>query len=277
MGDHSTNNRSNRQDTFGDWLWLARSNGRKGVLGGRDRLIAAVMLRAAGVLTAIALVAVVIGCNPSATEPALASSTQSESNATGVGAMAPSTDGKEASESRSPESVAANPPIANGELGAREPVDVDSRAPSERDGKRPSSTSLSERLLRAAREHAINQEAEAPVERREVAAAPYTPPYPEREEMFLAPQIEVNTKTARAVSSLARAALKGIVDLGGQQALIEIEGHVYHLRENEQLRGVTVVSINPPQVTLKQGESQWTESLSDAQQATTKTKSRTTN
>lgn len=90
----------------------------------------------------------------------------------------------------------------------------------------------------------------------------YTPPYPDRIDMFSPP-------SAKAASVAQRRAidpdvtLRGIINFEGPRALLEIGGQVIQLREQEQQQGVEVVTIEAPKVTLQRGEKRWTVSLMD--------------
>jgi hypothetical protein len=85
----------------------------------------------------------------------------------------------------------------------------------------------------------------------------FQPPFPQREELFLPPDL----------SSLARlpdrldgqdVVVRGFVNFQGQRVVLEINGAVRVLKEGEQHQGVEVRSIAPPAVSLQRGSHRWT-------------------
>ena len=72
-------------------------------------------------------------------------------------------------------------------------------------------------------------------------------PYPHRTNPFLAP-VQGDAGAAESVH------LKGFVYVDQPKAILSIDGKTSIVVEQQELRGLKVVSINPPLVTLQQGE-----------------------
>jgi hypothetical protein len=100
----------------------------------------------------------------------------------------------------------------------------------------------------------VPTEEEAPAEE---PAEPFQPPYPERTELFIPPDL---TNVVRAPSTTAgpSIAVRGFMNLDGRHVLLEIDGAVHVLGEGKQQGGVQVVSIAPPRVTLERRGERWT-------------------
>jgi hypothetical protein len=90
----------------------------------------------------------------------------------------------------------------------------------------------------------------------EKPAEVFQPPYPDRTELFIPP--DLNHLTA-APSSMAgpSVAVRGFMNLDGQHVVLEIDGAVYVLEEGKKQGGVQVVSIEPPRVTLERRGERW--------------------
>jgi hypothetical protein len=89
--------------------------------------------------------------------------------------------------------------------------------------------------------------------------AKFQPPFPQRQELFIPPAPKADAPKRHEV--LADVALKGFANVGGLRALIQIGGKTVPLAAGQTLGEITVVSIEPPQVTLQRGRLRWTESL----------------
>lgn len=92
------------------------------------------------------------------------------------------------------------------------------------------------------------------------AEANYTPPFPEREELFVPPRRNTNvvrTDTGGETS----VELMGFVDVGGDHAVLAIDGEVTPLKVGAEKYGVQVISIDEPSVVLQRGRTRWTATL----------------
>ncbi len=90
--------------------------------------------------------------------------------------------------------------------------------------------------------------------------ANYTPPFPEREELFVPPRRNTNvvrTDTGGETS----VELMGFVDVGGAHAVLAIDGEVTPLKIGAEKYGVQVISIDEPSVVLQRGRTRWTATL----------------
>jgi hypothetical protein len=94
----------------------------------------------------------------------------------------------------------------------------------------------------------------------ETPAEPFQPPYPNRAELFIPPDL---THVVRAPSSIdgPDVAVRGFMSLDRQHVVLEINGAVHVLEEGEQHAGVQVVSIAPPRVVLQRRGERWTAQL----------------
>ncbi len=91
----------------------------------------------------------------------------------------------------------------------------------------------------------------------------YQWPNPGREDIFLPPaEIPVNTTTVDRRNDHG-VALIGFADVDRQQVLLKVDGIVAPLAVGDSRGELQVVSIDPPEVTLKRGDRQWTEKLFD--------------
>lgn len=91
-------------------------------------------------------------------------------------------------------------------------------------------------------------------------SADFKPPFPDRTDLFSPPNRAAVARTSRRSGS-PDVALKGIADVEGLRALVQIGSQVFPLRQGEERNGVRIVSIDPPRVTLQRGEQRWTASL----------------
>lgn len=116
---------------------------------------------------------------------------------------------------------------------------------------------------------AVDPAAAAPLEKK--APAPtaakvwhlptdFKPPFPERPDMFLPPGQDVLAKSPRQ-NGAPDVILRGFANLEGAVAILEIGGVMVFLREGDERHGIQVVSVRPPQVTLRRGNQQWSENL----------------
>jgi hypothetical protein len=88
----------------------------------------------------------------------------------------------------------------------------------------------------------------------------YTPPFPERQELFLPPQRTLNT-ARREDEHGETVELKGFIDVDGPRVILSIDGVISSVPEGGEKYGVQVISINPPTVVLQRGRRPWTATL----------------
>ena len=90
----------------------------------------------------------------------------------------------------------------------------------------------------------------------------YQWPNPDREDIFLPPaRAPVNTTADRRDDH--GVALVGFADVDRQQVLLRVDGVIALLAVGDSRGELQVVAIDPPEVTLKRGDRQWTEKLFD--------------
>jgi hypothetical protein len=88
----------------------------------------------------------------------------------------------------------------------------------------------------------------------------YTPPFPDRVDLFVAPKRQGGGPAAEGSTS-------GSVELGGfvvvdrPRAVLTIDGQMASLAEGESEFGVEVISIQPPKVILQRGRQRWQATL----------------
>ena len=96
----------------------------------------------------------------------------------------------------------------------------------------------------------------------EIAVPPtFEPPFPDRHELFFPPG---NVDPAIAVAASRRSSgvvLKGFVRVRGLRALVDIDAEVAVLQEGNELSGVRLVSLQPPEATFQRRKRQWKASL----------------
>lgn len=95
------------------------------------------------------------------------------------------------------------------------------------------------------------------------AAAAFETPFPPRADLFAPPPRggQTSIRTTDDGETVARVALKGFVNVGGQRAVLLIGDEIAPLGIGQERHGVRVIAIEPPQVTLQRGRTRWTESL----------------
>jgi hypothetical protein len=97
----------------------------------------------------------------------------------------------------------------------------------------------------------------APLEKPE---EPFQPPYPNRTELFIPPDLTYTARTPDRVDG-PNVAVRGFMSLDRQRVVLEINGAVHILEEGEQQAGIEVVSIAPPRVVLQRRGERWTAQL----------------
>jgi hypothetical protein len=91
----------------------------------------------------------------------------------------------------------------------------------------------------------------------ETPEEPFQPPYPNRTELFIPPDLTHFAHLPDRVDGPS-VAVRGFMSLDGQRVVLEINGAVHILAEGEQEGGVEVVSIAPPRVVLQRRGERWT-------------------
>lgn len=92
------------------------------------------------------------------------------------------------------------------------------------------------------------------------APAEFEPPYPNRENLFLAPKR--NAATKKHVGSTDQAIeLLGFANVNGPRVILSINGNVTPLSEGSQEAGIEVISIQPPAVVLQRDRERWQATL----------------
>jgi len=89
--------------------------------------------------------------------------------------------------------------------------------------------------------------------------AEFTPPFPQRQELFEPPQRQ---STARRDDSHGETVeLKGFIDVDQPRVVLSIDGVIASVPEGGEKYGVQVISIEPPTVVLQRGRNRWPATL----------------
>jgi hypothetical protein len=97
----------------------------------------------------------------------------------------------------------------------------------------------------------------------EIAEEQFTPPYPNRTELFIPPDLSTLAHLPTR-SDGPNVVVRGFANVGGPRVVLEIDGKVRILAEGEKFEGMEVVAITPPMVSLQSGGDRWTARLSKA-------------
>jgi hypothetical protein len=92
------------------------------------------------------------------------------------------------------------------------------------------------------------------------AVAEFTPPFPERMELFEPPK-RAQTTVRRDDESGNTVELKGFINVGNPKAVLSIDGVITPIAAGDERYGVQVISIDGPVVVLQRGRSRWTATL----------------
>jgi hypothetical protein len=92
------------------------------------------------------------------------------------------------------------------------------------------------------------------------AVADFTPPFPERTELFEPPK-RAQTTVRRDDESGNTVELKGFINVGSPKAVLSIDGVITPIAAGDEKYGVQVISIDGPAVVLQRGRSRWTATL----------------
>jgi hypothetical protein len=91
------------------------------------------------------------------------------------------------------------------------------------------------------------------------AVAEFTPPFPQRLELFEPPQRQ---STARRDDEHGETVeLKGFIYVDEPRAVLSIDGVISSVPEGGEKYGVQVISIEPPTVVLQRGRNRWPATL----------------
>jgi predicted small lipoprotein YifL len=108
-----------------------------------------------------------------------------------------------------------------------------------------------------------SEKQKASAEKSVVALPPapaFDPPYPNRENLFLAPKrSSTHAKTPGSVEQTVE--LLGFVNVEKQKVILSINGDVFPICEGEQQAGIEVISIQPPAVVLQRDRERWQATL----------------
>jgi hypothetical protein len=91
-------------------------------------------------------------------------------------------------------------------------------------------------------------------------AVAFTPPFPQRTELFEPPQRASNA-ARRDHESGATVELKGFIEVDEPLVVLSIDGVISSVPEGGEKYGVQVISIEPPTVVLKRGGRPWSATL----------------
>jgi hypothetical protein len=93
-----------------------------------------------------------------------------------------------------------------------------------------------------------------------IIAAQFSPPFPERVELFEPPKRAQSTGR-REDESGDTVELKGFINVDQPRVVLSIDGTIAPIAEGGEKYGVQVISIQPPSVVLQRGRSRWTATL----------------
>ncbi|TWT66307.1 hypothetical protein Pla123a_47010 [Posidoniimonas polymericola] len=92
--------------------------------------------------------------------------------------------------------------------------------------------------------------------------AQWTPPYPQREELFAPPQRSRSTaRRSGGGDDDESVQLIGFVTVDEIKAVLSIDGVIASVAAGTQKYGIEVIAITPPEVVLQRGRNRWTASL----------------
>lgn len=141
-----------------------------------------------------------------------------------------------------PASSAAEPAATNPELG------------------RPQTAESEAVLLQTSAPEPKNSASKESFEKTADSEAAYTPPFPDRGDLFVPP-----TRTGKVAKSQEESGdaveLMGFVTLDHAHAVLSIGGVTAPLRAGDEKFGVSVISVSPPKAVLQRGGIRWTATL----------------
>lgn len=89
----------------------------------------------------------------------------------------------------------------------------------------------------------------------------YTPPYPNRNNPFQPPMNMPLANIGNSRDQNSSVLLVGFANVGEPKVVLAIDGVVSPLSNGEEIAGVQVISIAPPNAVLQRGRNRWTASL----------------
>lgn len=89
----------------------------------------------------------------------------------------------------------------------------------------------------------------------------YEPPFPGRLDLFSPPKQGVRVAKQTTGDSSESVILLGFAKLDAPRAVLSVDRIIRPIAEGEEIGGVKVISISPPQAVLQRGRSRWTASL----------------
>jgi hypothetical protein len=92
------------------------------------------------------------------------------------------------------------------------------------------------------------------------AIAQFSPPFPDRLELFEPPKRAQGT-VRREDQNGETVELKGFVNVDTPRVVLSIDGVISPIHEGGEKYGVQVISIQPPSVVLQRGRARWTATL----------------
>lgn len=91
---------------------------------------------------------------------------------------------------------------------------------------------------------------------KEAATEPYTPPFPDRVDLFVAPKRQGGGGQSHDSGERA-VELMGFIRVDRSRAILSINGQVSSIAEGETVDGIEVISVQPPSVLLQRGRQRW--------------------
>lgn len=104
----------------------------------------------------------------------------------------------------------------------------------------------------------LSQAEEPAVEEPEQVA--YEPPYPDRDNLFLAPKRSAKHKNTPGTIEQS-VELLGFANVVGPRVILSINGNVVPIAEGGKELGIEVISIQPPAVVLQRDRERWQATL----------------
>ncbi|MGL4512031.1 MAG: hypothetical protein ACRCT8_03000 [Lacipirellulaceae bacterium] len=93
------------------------------------------------------------------------------------------------------------------------------------------------------------------------AADPYTPPFPDRNELFAPPKQAPRAVRTAGNDSTDSVVLMGFANVDSLKVVLAIDGVVSPMSQGAELNGLRVISVEPPKAVLQRGRSRWTASI----------------
>jgi hypothetical protein len=152
--------------------------------------------------------------------------------------------------------------MASGCGSADEPL-AETSAPAAQAEVAPSANAAedvpSQPAAQAAADEAKPEQAE-PESPSPAATAQFTPPFPDRMELFEPPKRAQSAARQNDVEGQS-VELKGFVNVDQPRVLLDIDGVISPIAEGGEKYGVRVISIQPPNVVLERNRSRWIATL----------------